>query len=465
MDYLKKEGLSMKEQNVSIKLKIMCAFLTTLFIISIFITLSRGGVLPISEKDILSEDRKNNVAAEADYYTVCAGNIIDKNGDPIQENILPCKDGEVSDSYGLIVGYYNPFYGSFGLRGKYKGLMQTEYRKTGKGISLKLTTDNTLQEYIYNQFKGRDASAVVLERQSGKLLALISTNSTCDFNPANIYDYEIMKKYNSINHFWYPNYTLDEPAGSVMKTFTSASMLESDIEDFIFNDSGILQYKDGEIKNHNESAYGDTDLKNSFVSSVNTYFAAAAQKLGHYRMDSLSKKLLFNNEIDCDFGTVSSTFNLGNTSYDLASAGYGQGKTLNSTMSLALMLQGLCEQQIFKPHILDCLYVYLQDEQKKIDSFGEVVLSKDVVSKSTSQAIDELMLAASESYGLPSELGIRSKTGTADTSENEAKPNRATFLSYNDNYIVVLSEHNTDQFGISLADEAIEIYKFLSTLN
>ena len=455
----------MREQNVSLKLKIICAFLTLCFIISIIGMFSRSGILPVTEDDVLSDKHIENISAETDYYNICAGDIVDNKGYPIQENISSGESGEVAEGYGLIVGYYDPHYGSYGLHGKYKEQMHSEYKNTGKGLSLKLTTDNGLQEYIYNQLKGRNASAVVLDRKSGKILSLVSTNSIEDFNPANIYNSKKMTEYNSIDSFWLPNFTLDEPAGSVMKIFTSAAMLEAGMENFTFDDTGHIMFNNGEIRNYNGVEYGNIGLKDSFVWSVNTYFATAVQKLGHYRIKTLSNKVLFNNQIDCDFGTISSYYNLGNTSYDLASAAYGQGKTLNSTLSLALMMQGICEQTIYKPHIVNSLYVYGKDGIKTIDNIDETVLSKNIVSKDTSKTIDELMLAASESYGLPIELGIRSKTGTAEVSEDEANANRATFVSYNDKYIVVLSEHKTEQFGISLADEAVGIYEYLSSLN
>lgn len=455
----------MKEQSVSLKLKVICAILTLCFIISFIGMFSQSGVLPISENDILSEDYRKDVSLQADYYSVSSGDITDSKGRFIQESTEPDNAGDVSYSYSFLIGYYHPEYGSYGLRGRYKNQLHHEYKSTEKGISIKLTTDNVLQERIYNLFRGRDASAIVLERHSGRILSLVTANSNAEFNPDHIFDEDMMEKYNSIDSFWYPKYTLNEPAGSVIKIFTSAAMLEASMEDFRFDDTGSINYNGGEIVNYDNTAYGNIGLKDSFVHSVNTYFAAATEKLGHSKINSLSDKLLFNNDIECDFGTVSSSFELGNTAYELGSAGYGQGRTGNTTVSLALMMQGICDRNIYKPHITDSLYVYKKNKQNVIQNIDESILSENVVSESTAKTIDELMLAASISYGLPAELGIRSKTGTADTGEIENPINRATFVSYNDNYIVVLSEHNTSQFGISLTDEVIEIYRYLSSLN
>ena len=56
-------------------------------------------------------------------------------------------------------------------------------------------------------------------------------------------------------------------------------------------------------------------------------------------------------------------------------------------------------------------------------------------------------------------MNIRAKTGTADLVNLKQK---ATICSYNDDYIVVVSETNTDKYGIKLTDKLIQIYDYLT---
>lgn len=73
--------------------------------------------------------------------------------------------------------------------------------------------------------------------------------------------------------------------------------------------------------------------------------------------------------------------------------------------------------------------------------------------------LDSILLETAENYGIPAEMNIRAKTGTADLVNLKQK---ATICSYNDDYIVVVSETNTDKYGIKLTDKLIQIYDYLT---
>lgn len=457
----------MKEQNVSMKLKIICAVLTLCMVLSIVSTFSKAGVAPVTKDDVIDSDDKQNINTEIDYYNISCGDIVDRHETPIQENSASGEAGGVHDCFGMLVGYYDPDYGSYGLKGDNKDIMYREYKKTGKGLSLKLTIDSDLQEFVYNEFAGRDASVVILERGSGRLLSLVSTDSQADFNPANIYDSDAMNTYNSIKNFWLPKYTQDAAGGSVMKVFTAAVMNELGLEDFVYDDAtGEIYYPEGKIKNCSGEAFGVIGLSEGFVHSANTYFAKAAEKIGRYRLNMYAEKMCFNRDIECDFATISPVYDTGNSSFDIGSAGYGQGKTLHSTVSLAMMMQAICDRNLYLPHVIDSTFYYGKDGIKTVDSTKETIISKNVVTRDTAKAVDELMLAASESYGISRELGIRSKTGTAEIEEEGIVTGRATFLSYSDKYIVAVSEHYTDTvFGASLIEETENIYRFMAEYN
>lgn len=91
----------------------------------------------------------------------------------------------------------------------------------GKGKSIKLTTDNGLQYLCTELLKDTDGSAVVIERNSGKIRALVSTDKKMVFSVNDLSD-EKMAEYNSVEGLWLPKYNINEQPGSVSKLFSCA---------------------------------------------------------------------------------------------------------------------------------------------------------------------------------------------------------------------------------------------------
>lgn len=442
-----------------VRLKIVSVFLVCVFMLTIFATISKSGVLPINSKDSAAvESYRKDAEDEIRLNTVVCGNFSDCNDEIIQENTEPQENGYVPDEYAYIVGYSSDNYGSFGLHNSQFDVLYDD-AGNGKGKSIKLTTDNGLQYLCSELLKGTDGSAVVIERHSGKVRALVSTDKNTVFSVNDLSDSK-MAEYNNIEGIWLPKYNISEQPGSVAKLFSCACILESGNEDFTYNDeTGIIVYDEGSVKNCDSEILGFLDLEKAVVKSSNVYFAMASMQVDRATIQAMMKKFIFNEDIICDFGTVRTGYDLGTYRYDRASAFYGQGMTLFSTVSLALMTQGVCDGVIYKPHIIDSVYDETESSVKVFSETEEEVLSEEVVSDDTITTLDNILREASESYGIPSEMNIRAKTGTADLVNNTQK---ATICSYNDDYIVVISETNTDKYGYKLTDKLIQIYDYLT---
>ena len=289
--------------------------------------------------------------------------------------------------------------------------------------------------------------------------ALVSTDKKMVFSVNDLSD-EKMAEYNSVEGLWLPKYNINEQPGSVSKLFSCACILESGNEDFTYNDeTGIVIYNEGEVRNCDGEIMGMLDLKKAVLKSSNVYFALASMQVDRATIQDMIKKFMFNQDIDCDFGTVRTDYDLGTYRYDRASAFYGQGMTLFSTVSLAMLTQGVCDGSIYKPHIIDSVYDENESSVKIFSETEEEVLSENVVSNETMKKLDSILLETAENYGIPAEMNIRAKTGTADLVNLKQK---ATICSYNDDYIVVVSETNTDKYGIKLTDKLIQIYDYLT---
>lgn len=442
-----------------VKFKFISILVVCIFMVTIVATISKSGVLPINSSDSATvEDYRQGAESEIKYNTVICGNFSDSNNEIIQENIKLNENGKLPDEYAYIIGYSSQNYGEFGLHSSQFDVLYDDVGN-GKGKSIKLTADNGLQYLCAELLKDTDGSAVVMERNSGKIRALVSTDNEMFFSANDLTD-EKMAEYNSVEGLWLPKYNINEQPGSVSKLFSCACILESGNEDFTYNDeTGIIIYNEGEVKNCDGEIMGMLDLKKAVLKSSNVYFAMASMQVDRATIQAMMKKFMFNQDIECDFGTVRTDYTLGTYRYDRASAFYGQGMTLFSTVSLAMMTQGVCDGTIYKPHIIDSVYDENESSVKVFSETKEEVLSEKVVSDDTMTKLDSILLEDAENYGIPVEMNIRAKTGTADLVN---LTNKATICSYNDDYIVVISETNTDKFGAKLTDKLVQIYDYLT---
>ena len=401
---------------------------------------------------------------------VIPGDVYDVNAMPISiSDKVHSEDGffEYPSYYSWILGNV-----TLADNGVLNSNAETLYQKSpdiqaNKGYSIRLTLDASLQKEIYEMVKGTRCSVVVLHRDSGRIKALVSSYEGKEFNLGTKLDSKKLKLYNASKQpVWLPSYISDAQApGSVYKLFTSALLLENDKADFVCNDTGELIFDDGTLTNDGGAAYGEIDLETGFVLSDNIYFAEAFLQTDLASIRGMSNKLLLNNSIDTDFGTVDSyTVFKDYSDHERALTGIGQAELKLSSLSIALMTQGLLSGKIYRPYVVKAKKCYTTEkgELKDVETVREEVISRDCVSANTQIKIAGLMQAAAESYGLPRELITGAKTGTADLPDGST---RASMVCVNDDYIVVMSHINNEGlYGKSLSDKMIRTFTWLSNL-
>lgn len=146
---------------------------------------------------------------------------------------------------------------------------------------LKLTIDASLQSFAYEQMSGLTGSAIVINPQSGEVLAAISTpsydNNELDKSIARLSQDADKPVFNRYLQALYP------PA-SLVKPFIALGALEDDMIDphATINDPGFYKVNENsrEYRNYRRSGHGIVDLKKALVVSNDTYFYSLAHKLG-----------------------------------------------------------------------------------------------------------------------------------------------------------------------------------------
>ena len=333
-----------------------------------------------------------------------AHSIIGKTGlEQVYEERLKGKDGlkiYIEDNNGNIV----------------KTIAET---KGNDGEDIKLTIDINLQTKLYEKIKNDKGFFVVMNPQTGEILALVSTPS---YDPNKFVTGMTNDEWSSIStneakplftrfiSTWCPGSTFKPITGAIGLTTGNLS------EDDEFNYSGLAWQKNsswGDHKITTLTAYsGKKNLKNALIHSDNIYFAQAVLKIGEKTFTEGLDKIKFNEDIDFELDTNKSTYsNSGRIEREatLADSGYGQGQLLVNPIHMASIYSAFVnEGNMIKPYI-----EYKENREKEY-------LVKNAFSKEAANIIKEDLIQVVESpTGTAHDLKVNGvklagKTGTAE---------------------------------------------------
>lgn len=333
-----------------------------------------------------------------------AHSVIGKTGlEQVYEERLKGKDGlkiYIEDNNGNIV----------------KTIAET---KGNDGEDIKLTIDINLQTKLYEKIKNDKGFFVVMNPQTGEILALVSTPS---YGPNKFVTGMTNDEWNSIStneakplftrfiSTWCPGSTFKPITGAIGLTSGKIS------EDDEFNYSGLAWQKDsswGDHKITTLTAYkGKKNLKNALIHSDNIYFAQAVLKIGEKTFTEGLDKIKFNEDIGFELDTTKSTYsNSGRIAREatLADSGYGQGQLLVNPIHMASIYSAFAnEGNMVKPYI-----EYKENREKEY-------LVKNAFSKEAANIIKEDLIQVVESpTGTAHDLKVNGvklagKTGTAE---------------------------------------------------
>lgn len=291
--------------------------------------------------------------------------------------------------------------------------------KGNDGEDIKLTIDINLQTKLYEKIKNDKGFFVVMNPQTGEILALVSTPS---YDPNKFVTGMTNDEWNSIStneakplftrfiSTWCPGSTFKPITGAIGLTTGNLS------EDDEFNYSGLAWQKDsswGDHKITTLTAYsGKKNLKNALIHSDNIYFAQAALKIGEKTFTEGLDKIKFNEDIDFELDTNKSTYSNSERierEATLADSGYGQGQLLVNPIHMASIYSAFVnEGNMVKPYI-----EYKENREKEY-------LVKNAFSKEAANIIREDLIQVVESpTGTAHDLKVNGvklagKTGTAE---------------------------------------------------
>ena len=284
------------------------------------------------------------------------------------------------------------------------------------GETIKLTIDSTIQTKLYNEIKDNQGFFVVMEPQTGALLALVSTPS---YNPNDFVLGMSTEKWNSIKdnqakpmlarylQTYCPGSTFKPVTGAV--GLTSGSLSANDT----FSYSGLSWKKDGwgEYDITTLTAYnGPKNLRNALIYSDNIYFAQAAIKIGATNFKSGLDKIKFGESIDFPLSLSKSQYsNDGNIRDEkmLADSGYGQGEILVNPIHMASIYSAFANNgNMVKPYL-----------EVKEDNSVEYLVESAFTQEAANTIKDDLIQVVEQGTATDMKVSgrtIAGKTGTAE---------------------------------------------------
>ncbi|MFY9176820.1 MAG: penicillin-binding protein 2 [Caldicoprobacterales bacterium] len=317
-----------------------------------------------------------------------------------------------------LMGYNNPFY---------ERVYQKIFLSTEVGNTLHLTIDLALQQYIDDVLGSNKGSVVVMNAQTGEILAMVSHPT---FNPNRLENIEGDILLNRATEGLFM-------PGSVFKVIVAASALDNleHISDNIFDCQGEIQTGSQGISCYGGESHGQVNLKEAITVSCNGYFVDTATKLGKEKLLKTAEAFGFNQDfIFPDLKLAASPLPLkGSVSKEkLALISIGQGDVQVTPLHMAMIASAIANDGI----MMEPKLVY---EVVGRNGKAQVKLQPNIYRKAmcleSARLIQEMLKnVVDQGTGKAAALKgwqVAGKTGTAEISNGESEiKNNAWFIGF-----------------------------------
>ncbi|MBO5650506.1 MAG: cell division protein FtsI [Selenomonas sp.] len=376
-----------------------------------------------------------NMRAAAAKADIRRGTIFDAHG-----RILAQTQNDGSRTYPLgqvmahLTGYNGENIGSAGLEGhanrELLGLTADMSRlgpvaqllQTDRGNDIKTTIEADAQQAAYDGLAGRKGAVVVLDADTGAVLAMVSSPA---YDPNNVE--ANWKELSQSAEGALLNRTVQGlyPPGSTIKPMIADAALTEGAtnEQEIFDCTGVLDVGGGHsIQESHGEVHNKVDLRKALTESCNVTFGTLGMRLGDDKLKKVFNRFGFDQSIGGEIVMTSSHLpdfgSLG--SGDQAQTAIGQSSLLVTPMHMAMMASAFVHGGVvMKPYLVQevvtpgGLVVHSASPEKWLTATTENMAAKiysymeDVVTKGTGKAAQV------------SGVEVAGKTGTAENPQGE----------------------------------------------
>lgn len=290
-----------------------------------------------------------------------------------------------------------------------------------KGNNVVTTLNTTLQSTAYDALGYNDGAVVIMEPDTGKILAMVSKP---DFDPNDIDN--VIEETQDTDSSCLLNRSTQGlyPPGSTFKILTALEFIHENknYQKYSYECQGEDIFDGVQIHCSDYAVHGTVDLADSLAKSCNTSFSNIGMSLNKQSYRDLCESFLFNKELPYDGYYRKSQFALNATSDDsqVPQTAIGQGDTLITPLHSAMIMSTIANGGVMmSPYMIDRIETCDGDlvKQFKSDTYGKIISASDA------RILKDLMLGVT-SYGTASDAfsdvpyTIAGKTGTAEFNEN-----------------------------------------------
>ncbi|MBQ2847394.1 MAG: PASTA domain-containing protein [Clostridia bacterium] len=289
-----------------------------------------------------------------------------------------------------------------------------------QGTSLVLTLDEVVQRYledaleqVYVDSKGVGAHGVVMDVNTGAILAMASMQNFDLNNPQHLTEEESAqleeeytdsaersKARNNLLYSRWRNFIVSDTyePGSVFKIVTAAAALEENAvpADMSFTCTGKIQVSDRTIKCHKRTGHGTQDLKHGLMNSCNPLFITVGQKLGKEKFFEYFEAFGFTEKTGVDLPAENmpvkgvnyhSLESMGIV--ELSSSSFGQSFQVTPIQMITAISAIANGGKLMTPYIVEKQL----DENGNVISETQPVVRRQVISQQTAETVADMMEA------------------------------------------------------------------------
>ena len=384
----------------------------------------------IVEKDQVIANAANS-RLDSFAADVIRGDIVTKDGKTIATNNGDKRYYPYDDMFAHAVGFSKYTKAGIELVGNYylleshasapERLFHTLREESNRGDTIVSTLNFDLQKKAYDALGNANGAVVVMEPDTGKILAMVSKP---DFNPNDID--AVWKEANSedstssvlLNRATQGLY----PPGSTFKVLTALSYMrqyprkykkyqyEGNSEEQIFNNVAVHCY--------GKKMHGEEDLSKALANSCNQAFADIGTKLDVDKWKDTLESMLYNKNLPYNGASATSRFYLDGKSDKgfVPQTAFGQGDTLVTPLHNAMIISTIANGGLMmKPYMIDSIENYKGKRIRKFSpSSYDTLMSADEVETLTEYMRKVVTEGTAADYFAGASYQAAGKTGTAE---------------------------------------------------
>lgn len=301
------------------------------------------------------------------------------------------------------------------------------------GDNVVTTLDVDLQQVASDALGERKGAVVVMEPDTGKVLAMVSKPG---FNP------------NTLGADWDGLISGDNtqaqllnratqglyPPGSTFKIVTALQYIREhpgDWREYTFDCNGLFHHGDYTISCYHGNVHGHQNLEQAFANSCNGAFANMGLELDLGSMRTLAGQLLFHSELPLSlaYSKSSYTMNSGADAWEILQTSIGQGSTQMTPMHNAMLTAAIANGGVLmKPYLIDHVENAAGEEVKKFlpSSYGSLMSATE--SGELAGLLREVVVSGTGSAVRTDAYAVAGKTGSAEF--ETGKESHAWFTGY-----------------------------------